>query len=210
MSEETMACPACGSPGQWVHDRRPQDDADCADFGCEDRTHGVWRFEARSLLSEAHTHELKIGAREYDPDGVVQTWQMYCVGCDQAGRFTIPDEEKDWIEPERERASDPLDVAWKEVADAVVDRPYPGTDINDGWCIQLFGYPPTSIGGTPETRYHAMATPAIDSHHRNTVKATGPTPSAALQALLTALSSQSPVGAERTPTATSEADDVPG
>lgn len=154
----------------------------------------------------SHTHELKIGAREYDPDGVVQTWQMYCVACDQAGRFTIPDEEKDWIEPERERAGDPLDVAWKEVADAVVDRPYPypGTDTNGGWCIQLFGYPPTSIGGTPETRYHAMATPAIDSHHRNTVKATGPTPTSALQALLTALSSQSPVGAERTPTATSD------
>lgn len=92
-----------------------------------------------------------------------------------------------------------LDVAWKEVADAVVDRPYPGTDTNGGWCIQLFGYPPTSIGGTPETRYHAMATPAIDSHHRNTVKATGPTPTAALQALLTAFSSQSPVSSEESP-----------
>lgn len=37
-----------------------------------------------------HTHDLRIGAREYGPDGSVAALQVYCVVCDEAGRLASP------------------------------------------------------------------------------------------------------------------------
>ena len=39
-----------------------------------------------------HTHDLRIGAREYEPlMNRVRAWQVYCVICDEAGRIVLPE-----------------------------------------------------------------------------------------------------------------------
>lgn len=45
-----------------------------------------------------HTHDLRIGAREYD-GATVRAWQVYCVICDEAGRIVLPEAEAATREP---------------------------------------------------------------------------------------------------------------
>jgi hypothetical protein len=105
------------------------------------------------------------------------------------------------IEAEARRSPDSLrtpdlDVAWREIEDALRGRPYPGADHDGMWSLWLYGYPPEEVtrpyGATDNERYHAMATPSLDSHHGNSIIGKGPTPIEALHALRAALHPASP------------------
>lgn len=47
----------------------------------------------------AHTHDLRIGASEWE-NGRVRAWQVYCVICDDAGRIVLPIEFDASLHPE--------------------------------------------------------------------------------------------------------------
>ena len=53
-------------------------------------TAAILAIEAEAAAPDAHTHDLRIGAREYE-GGNVRAWQGYCVICDEAGRIVLPE-----------------------------------------------------------------------------------------------------------------------
>jgi hypothetical protein len=54
------------------------------DFGDEEPKGVLWGPSDTPV--EPHAHDWQIGAREYE-DGDVRALQVYCTGCDEAGRF---------------------------------------------------------------------------------------------------------------------------